>query len=159
MITNVSENNLNRLVILLAMLRGLKWTYWNYHWTSKGSTFYQSHLLFERLYSEKIDEQIDTLAEKITTYNPTILAGNLKMLEAFEQFVKNFVVYRSVKKLEMIDLYKRGLEMEKQVQVAIEKSYTNLKEVEELSLGMDDYLMSLANQRETVIYLLRQQLR
>ena len=159
MIERISKNNLDRLVILLGMLRGLKWNYWNYHWTSKGFTFYQSHLLFERLYSEGIDDQIDTLAEKITGYDPNVLRSNLLMLDSFDQFVKKHIVRSVTRKVEMKDFYKAGLDMEKQVQIAIEKAYSNLKETQELSLGMDDYLMSLANQRETVIYLLRQQMR
>jgi hypothetical protein len=176
MIESISENNLNRLVTLLGMLRGLKWAYWNFHWTSKGLNFYQNHLLFQRLYSEEIDEQIDTLAEKITTYDSKILLTPV-MLDSFQLFVKTYATgippyplwqgpgdsytYTGERNtlLWVKELYNRGLKMEKQVQIAIDKSYTKLKSSGELSLGMDDYLMSLANKRETVIYLLRQQLR
>ena len=43
--------------------------------------------MFERLYSEEINEQIDNLAEKITTYDANIL-GSMLMLDAFNGFLK-----------------------------------------------------------------------
>ena len=154
----LQASNLESLVTLLAMLRGLKWGYWNFHWVSKGQNFYESHLLFERLYSEQIDEQIDTLAEKITFYNGDVLLEST-LLTAFSLFVDQYATVRADFDSPMKELYHKGLRMEKQVQFAIETAYNNLKTSDQLSLGMDDYLMSLANQRETVIYLLRQQLR
>ena len=154
----LQASNLESLVTLLAMLRGLKWGYWNFHWVSKGQNFYESHLLFERLYSEQIDDQIDTLAEKITSYSPDVLVGPM-MLQGFSLFVDQYATVRADFDSPMKELYDKGLRMEKQVQFAIETTYNKLKLTGQLSLGMDDYLMSLANQRETVIYLLRQQLR
>ena len=141
------------LIVLLASLRALKWHYWNCHWMSKGISSYGDHLLYERLYTEKIDEQIDTLAEKITALSeeePNVLDSEI-MLIGFNRFIEKYK--------QQSNLVERSLEMEKQMQTLIENVYTTLKKAKVLSLGMDDYLMATANERETVIYLLTQRLR
>ena len=55
---------INELLDLWACLRAAHHLYWTLHWQSKGSQFYGDHLLFERLYSARIEE-IDGLAEII----------------------------------------------------------------------------------------------
>lgn len=52
------------LLKLWACLRAAHHVYWTLHWKSKGQPFYGDHLLFERLYSGRIEE-IDGLAEII----------------------------------------------------------------------------------------------
>jgi DNA-binding ferritin-like protein len=47
---------------ILYRLQALYQFYKSAHWLSKGSTFYQEHLLFERLYSG-LDEEMDILVE------------------------------------------------------------------------------------------------
>ena len=55
---------LEALLDLWACLRAAHHLYWTLHWQSKGAQFYGDHLLFERLYSARIEE-IDGLAEII----------------------------------------------------------------------------------------------
>jgi DNA-binding ferritin-like protein len=55
---------LEALLDLWACLRASHHVYWTLHWQSKGNQFYGDHLLFERLYSARIEE-IDGLAEVI----------------------------------------------------------------------------------------------
>ena len=105
---------------------------------------------FERLYSEVIDEQIDTLAEKITSEDPDILSSNL-MRRAFNKFLDTNKEYQ--------DSFQRGLAMEEHFQKTAKIVYQELKNSGDLSLGMDDFIMATANERETVIYLLRQRTR
>lgn len=138
------------LVGLLALLRALKWNYWNSHWMVKGGPYYADHLLFQRLYEEQIDEQIDTLAEKITSYDGDILGSQI-MLDAFNRFL-------SLNK-DIENPFQRGLQMENHVQRALKSVYSDLQKSGELSLGMDDFLMATASERETVIYLLKQRTR
>ena len=116
---------------------------------SKGESYYGDHLLFETLYTE-IDPQIDTMAEKITAYNPSILDSDL-MLKAFDKTINETKVETN--------LIKRGIKMEETLQNAIEFAYNGLKKDDNLSLGMDDFLMATANDRETAIYLLQQRIR
>ena len=54
---------------------------------------------------------------------------------------------------------KRAQAAEKMLQRLFKMSYDKLKENEELSLGMDDFLMASANNHETNCYLLRQRLK
>lgn len=145
----LEQSDLRPLIIILASLRALKWSYWNSHWMSKGQSYYGDHLLFERLYTE-IDPQIDTMAEKITAYNPSILDSDL-MIKAFDKMVNE--------SKSQSNLVQRGLDMEAKLQHAIEYAYNHLKQGNNLSLGMDDFLMATANDRETVIYLLQQRIR
>ena len=147
----MNQHHIKSLIVLLGSLRALKWHYWNCHWMSKGENSYGDHLLFERLYSEKIDEQIDVLAEKIIALSkdPYVLDSDI-MLIGFNRFVEKY---------KQTDFVLRSLDMEKQMQTLIENVYTNLKKNNVLSLGMDDYLMATANERETVVYLLTQRSR
>jgi len=145
----VSTQNLEMLAGLLGMLRALKWNYWNSHWMASGSPYYGDHLLFQRLYSETIDEQIDTLAKKITTYNQSVLSNNV-MRNAFNSFLDRHSNNNS---------FERGLSMESHFQSAVKSVYSSLKNSNELSLGMDDFLMATASERETSIYLLKQRTR
>ena len=146
----MQKENIELLVGLLGVLRALKWNYWNSHWMTKGGPYYGDHLLFERLYSEVIDEQIDTLAEKITSEDPDILSSNL-MRRAFNKFLDTNEEYQ--------DSFQRGLAMEEHFQKTAKIVYQELKNSGDLSLGMDDFIMATANERETVIYLLRQRTR
>lgn len=140
---------MNLLLQLLSILRALHWSHWTSHWKAKGETSYQSHLLFERLYTGAV-EDIDTLAEKIVgEYGPESL-GDFSVMEGSARFLLGH---------EGENLVSRALQMEAHLQTAIKTAYETLKANGELSLGMDDYLMSLANAHETNIYLLRQNLR
>ena len=151
---NMSRKSLTILVGVLGMLRALKWSYWNSHWMAKGSSYYGDHILFERLYGEGIDVQIDTLAEKIVSYDQDILMGNM-MQDAFVSLVD----FGKKKVLEKNNLALGMLVMEKRFQSALLSAYNSLKSNNELTLGMDDFLMSMANERETASYLLGQRLR
>lgn len=135
---------------LLGMLRALKWNYWNSHWLVQGIPYYGDHTLFDRLYSETIDKQIDTLAEKLVNLGPE-LADSKLLRASFNEFLERHE--------DESNPFKRGLAMEKEVMTFITKTYKDLKEKDLLSLGMDDFLMSIANDRETVIYLLTQRSR
>jgi len=139
----------NLLIQLLAILRALHWSHWTSHWKSKGETSYQNHLLFERLYTGVV-EDIDTLAEKIVgEYGPEAL-GDFSVMEGSIRFLSGHAGE---------NLVSRALEMEEHLQRAIKTAYEELKDNGELSLGMDDFLMALANSHETNLYLLRQNLR
>ena len=144
------KENIELLVGLLGVLRALKWNYWNSHWMAKGAPYYADHLLFERLYTEVIDAQIDTLAEKITAEDPDVLSSAL-MRRAFNKFLDTNEVNS--------DSFQRGLAMEEHFQKTAKIVYNELKSSDDLSLGLDDFIMATANERETVIYLLRQRTR
>lgn len=140
---------MNLLLQLLAILRAIHWSHWTSHWKTSGVVSYQNHLLFERLYTGVV-EDIDTLAEKIVSeYGPEVLNDAQGMTMSL-RFITGHGEGNSVP---------QALAMEEHLQDAIKTTYGELKAQGELSLGMDDFLMAMANSHETNIYLLRQNLR
>jgi len=137
------------LAQLLSALVGIRMVHWTAHWMSKGTGFYGDHQLFERIYNE-MTEEIDTLAEKcVAMFGPdSVQPFNLIALEMAH-----------VERFKSLDcIYKRSLAAEEDLQITVRTCYDVLKKMATLSLGMDDYLMSLANSHETYIYLLQQRI-
>ena len=143
-------DNLAILQMLLAVLRGAHFAHWTSHWQVKGSNFYGDHELMERIYTSLIEE-IDTLAEKIVgTYG-------VEAVNAVEQaqLMANHLLPLA-EAHSMNDPIRRALLIEEGLQVIFKNTYDMLKEQGGLTLGMDDFIMSMANAHETNLYLLRQ---
>jgi len=138
------------LVQLLAMLRAMHWAHWTAHWKMKGDPFYGDHLMFSKMYEGMVDE-IDTMAEKIVgIFGPEAIFDIPLMADA-QRFLTS---HDSAP-----DLYAGALRMEQHLQAAIKTTYDALKESGEITLGLDDFLMSLASAHETNLYLLGQRMR
>jgi DNA-binding ferritin-like protein len=139
---------------LLAKLRVLRWHYHTTHWRVRGESFYGDHLLFERLYAgdtPSVDDQIDALAEKMVAYYGRDVVSSQAVWPEATAFMQS--------SLQSSDCpYKQALVMENEVQKSIQKAYSAMKEDGSMTLGMDDFLMALANERETPIYLLQQRM-
>jgi DNA-binding ferritin-like protein len=143
-------DNLAILQMLLAVLRGAHFAHWTSHWQVKGSNFYGDHELMERVYTSLIEE-IDTLAEKIVgTYG-------VEAVNAVEQaqLMANHLLPLA-EAHSMNDPIRRAFLIEEGLQVIFKNTYDMLKEQGGLTLGMDDFIMSMANAHETNLYLLRQ---
>jgi DNA-binding ferritin-like protein len=134
---------------VLAHLKALAWVHWTCHWQVQGDPFYGDHQLFERLY-DALPESIDDLAEKIVFLYGREAVDPILLEEMSLQVLKNNLTSKS--------LYLKALAMEQSLQTLLKSTYTNLKENNLLSLGMDDFIMSLANKHETHLYLLKQRL-
>lgn len=141
---------------ILAHLRALQWVSWTSHWTASGPSYYSDHRLLQRLYTGKggpdINEEIDALGERMVAYfgppsvDPEAIVGRVHQLTG--QAVKSSA-----------DQFEALLTMEMQLQQAIRRAWeANQASGEHMSLGIDDLLMSLANEREGAIYLLRRRL-
>lgn len=128
---------------LLGMLRALSWNYQTCHWQSKK---YEEHLLFERLYKD-LDEQIDTLAEKLVGYFKE------DSVNAEDSVSRS---HKWLSKWEEGNLISRSLRAEKDFQRVLKYCYDIIKENDDMHLGLDDFLMSLSSDHDTSIYLLRQ---
>lgn len=145
--------SLPTLQVLLAILRGAHWAHWTSHWQVKGQSYYGDHLLLERIY-ESLIEEIDTLAEKIVgTYGAMAVAPVEQA-----QIMANTLLPVAEAQAEN-DPIRRALVIEEALQVVFKNIYNALKEIDALTLGMDDFLMSMANAHETNLYLLRQRTR
>lgn len=149
-----SPESRTTLLRLFAILRAIHWSHWTSHWKVKGDPQYGDHLLFGQLYGNMVEE-IDDLGEKIVSYFGPLSQVDLQGMELSYEFLSRFPLNDEGP----TELYERALAMEEQLQVELAGSYEDLKAASEMSLGLDDYLMSLANQHETHQYLLRQRLR
>lgn len=132
---------------LLALLRAMHWEYYSSHWKVKGIAFYGDHLLFQRLY-DNLTEEFDSLAEKIVCkYGDAAVdpCHQMKLAYAWLVHVEG-----------ILDWFDRALKLEDLLQVQIKTTYDILERASELSLGLDDFLMSLANAHEGHSYLLKQ---
>lgn len=141
--------SLNKRVImqmLLAFLRGVHWSHWTAHWQAKGQPSYGDHLLMERLYNS-VEEEIDTLAEKIV--------GEFGS-EAVDQVDQAKYMLQSLMSFSEKDPIKRSLLVEEMTQDFLKSVYNLLDSMNTMSLGLDDFIMSIANSHETNLYLLRQ---
>ncbi len=139
----LSEESHKQLSLYLAFLKAMYLIHQQNHWETHG---YQQHLLFQRLY-ENVLESVDDAAEKIVGLFGKILSKGLE-----SEIAKQF-------KLESPDIkqcVEASLRAEKGYQNLVRKVYDGLKERNELTLGLDDMLMSQANDGETRIYLLQQ---
>lgn len=126
---------------LLASLQALHWLYLTYHWKYKSD--YDTHLLFQRFY-EAIPDEIDSLAEKMVGFlgDQSIVAKSQMQLAT-----------KYVSQWEDDDAIKSSMSAEKSLQELIKSTY-DLGKNNGMTLGLDDFLMSLANDHETNIYLL-----
>lgn len=53
-----------KLIEILALYKAIKNTAKKYHWKTVGMTFMSDHLLFDRIYDDIDDDQIDTIVEQ-----------------------------------------------------------------------------------------------
>lgn len=131
---------------VLAALRAQQWLYQTLHWQAKGENFYELHLLFERLY-DSLDDQVDTLAEKIVGYYGS---ENVDRADAIARAQKWIGTWSKE------DPVEAAIEAEKQFQGLLRRAYDTMSKKNELSLGLDDFLMATASEHETALYLLGQ---
>lgn len=132
---------------LLACLRAQYWNYQQSHWQTAGDAYYANHLMFQRLYESVVD-QVDTLAEKMVGLLGPNAVDGMDLGAKFEQWIRRWA--------EVEDHHERGLLSERGLQKCCRDTYELLKKLDKLSLGMDDFLMALANEHETNQYLLQQ---
>lgn len=140
-----------RLLRLLASLHALRWLYHASHWKAAGPSFYGDHQLFERLYKgdPSIDDQIDILAEKISAHFGASSIDPVELQQSAASILSGAVSEGS-------SAAEHGLALERSIQDLIKETQINLKMDGALSMGLDDFLMGLAGERETAIYLLKQ---
>ena len=148
-ISNPTQANITLRVLThaLAAMKGGSWLHWAAHWAVQGESSVADHELFERLYYRWVKD-IDVLAEKIIGMFGSKSIDPYNVLAISQEHIERF---------KTIDcLHKRSLALEEDLQVTIRTVYDILKSSNSLSLGMDDFLMAMANEHETFIYLLQQ---
>jgi len=145
----MQANKLQMLLMLLAGLRSAHLSHWTTHWQVKGMPYYGDHLLMDKLYNS-IPEEIDVLAEKIVAE----FGGESVDLNA--QMTEMTIQVKAINEASTDPLH-RALCVEEFLQDLFEVVYEALEG--QISLGMDDYIMAIANNHETNLYLLKQRFR
>jgi DNA-binding ferritin-like protein len=135
------------LTEFFGLLHALYWVHWTGHWQSQGPSYYGDHLMFGRMY-ESMREEIDMLAEKMIP----MLGIHSVDPGAHIPLVHAWIQRWSTES----DPVLRSLRAEMEFQGAVKRVYDGLKENGDITLGMDDYLMSIANDHEVHLYLLKQ---
>lgn len=130
---------------ILAHLRALQWFYWTAHWTVGGPSYYGDHLLLQRLY-EGLNESIDELGERMVAYFG-VGSVNPMAIQSLSQKVLMEIA-------NVPDPMRAALRMEESLSDSVRKAW-QANQQHEMHLGLDDFLMGLANTRDTAIYLLR----
>lgn len=145
--SDISSDRKDILLEMLAAFRALYWNYYGLHWTSQGNDYYGNHLLFQRLY-ESMPEEIDTLAEKIVGYYGKEAINSPELMRRTQKWVDKWNKEG--------DNIKQALQSEEDLQDFLDTAYNKLKNSGEITLGLDDFIMSVADDHETHLYLLRQ---
>jgi DNA-binding ferritin-like protein len=140
------EEACNLLSTYLAVLRGMFLLHQQNHWDAKR---YGSHLLFQRLYEETQD-MVDDAGERVVG-----LCGKI-LFKGSESGITNKF---STSDNSSTALLESSLKIEKLFQQIAKKTYSELKEKDILTLGLDDLIMSQSSISESHIYLLQQSLK
>ena len=123
----------------------MSWNYHTTHWHVTGS--YGDHLMFQRLY-EKVDEEIDGLAEKLTgLFGNEAVDGPLQA-HHMTRFLSNFAAEG--------DPIIRALNTERAWQAILKRVLDYLDAHGDLGLGLDNMLRTFADDHETHSFLLQQ---
>lgn len=133
----------------VAFLRSLYLIHQTNHWTSHGDDFYGNHLLFERIY-KSAQENSDLAAEKLLgLFGPSII-DQRNQADLIHQISTSLM-----KKMTGLEL---SLYAEQKFLNVSRKIKALLDGKSLLSAGLDDAICSIASDRESAVYLIRQAL-
>lgn len=130
----------------LALTRLLAIVFQHSHWKCKGTNFYGNHLLLQRIYGDAA-VLVDGVAEKLIGVwgNDALQHSNQLsiMASAFEAFSGDDPMENALGVTELFLEFSDDM-------------YNRLKEMNELTLGVDDMIMANASKVEEFAYLLKQ---
>jgi len=135
--------------LYLNTLRAIYIIHQNHHWLTNGPNFYGSHLLFQRLY-EATAEHIDTAAEKFIG-----IFGE----ECLDYSMCNELLLKVLNKYNENSPFEKSLKVEEDFIKFSRDAYNCFEQEGEMTLGLDDMIMSIASKHEEAIYLLRQSIK
>lgn len=141
-----SESDAPKLLCsYLAMQRTMYIVFQHSHWKCKSPAFYGNHLLFERIYKD-VRKLVDATAEKIIG----VFGNNALRHESQIEIIAGLYKYHTDDHIQnSIDISKDFLKLAEDV-------YNRIKEMGDMTLGMDDLIMSQCNEVEEYLYLLNQ---
>lgn len=134
--------------LFIASLRALYQVEIHCHWQTSGASFFGNHLLFERIYKSSFDDA-DLIAERFIGIFGAEACGMQAQAE---------MIAKLLHKYQGDNYHALALRFEKDVLAFSQQIYDLLEAEEEMTLGIDDALMSIASKREEACYLLQQAL-
>lgn len=139
------------LTMVLATLQAAALVHQTNHWSTRGSTFYGDHLLFERLYSES-QELIDQVAEK------AIGSGEVAWIDVVElaNVTAGIVVAMRASIPEAPDRASISLAAEAFVLDELKRTLDGYENEGKLTPGISNLLEGVADKHESFVYLLKQ---
>jgi len=147
----MNQQNIKIAALYIATLKAMALIHQHSHWITKGDDFYGNHLLFERLYDSTL-ENLDLAAEKFIG-----LMGDDCLDYDTQTSLLNKVLSK-YKNLEGSPL-EMSLTVEKEFLKFSQSAYEAFKKADDMTLGLDDFFMAVASQREESVYLLQQALK
>ncbi len=138
---DASSKKMSRLV---AESRATYEVYRTSHWQARGDDYYGDHLLFERLYNEA-EEYTDALAER---------SVGLFGVETVDLSVQRKGMVDFFEPLEGLHPLKMAYMAARNFHRSLESTYKDLQG--EMTLGLDDLIMSTSSTVEVHLYLLQQ---
>jgi DNA-binding ferritin-like protein len=142
------------LGVFIDLLRALSLLHHTHHWQTQGSQFYGDHLLYQRLY-ELADAQIDGVGEKAVGLGSPDLVMTRHSLENMRRYIEA-LEDADIMDAPALKMAKRSLLAEKSFITAGEKLMDQLKSKGLLTRGVEQLLGTILDQREGVLYLLKQ---
>lgn len=138
----------NELVLLLAALEATAKIHHSHHWQSQGKSYYEDHLLFERLYTETVAE-VDGVGE-----NTIVFAGR----EATSYFLSLKLQKEFCNKITDVqaDLVQNSLNAE---QMLIEIAKLAIEKVKSINeYGLEQLVGNVLDKHNSHVYLLTSRL-
>jgi DNA-binding ferritin-like protein len=132
--------------IYIASIRAVALIHQLNHWLAKGTSSYGDHLLFDRIYNSA-QKDADAAAEKFVG----VLGEN-----CLEYSLHFSLMNKIIKQYENLSGIELSLRAECDFLKLSKDFYDKLKSEDALTLGTDDLIMSIANNREEAVYLLTQ---
>lgn len=138
---------------MLAYIRAIHTWFHGAHHITSGTGFAGDHVsLYGRIY-EEIQEDFDEAAEKAIGLLDEQVACPIVTLRNAARVSSNF---KSPVGLDDLEIANEALSIIDRYLQFLNKIYYDLKDSDELTLGLDDFIMAMANDYETFLYLLRQ---
>lgn len=141
--------SLEQLKELLASLRAAYLTYRTAHWQASGDAYYGDHLMLQRIY-EETEKHADQVGERIVGYYGAAAVDLSDQTELIADWSTRFSRDR--------DPLRASLFAAEQVRDLLAQTYNVLEQQGQLTLGIDDLLMSISNDKDSHVYLLQQAL-
>ncbi len=155
-LSDLGNEDYAELGMLLGTMRAVSILHQTNHWLVKGQDYYESHLLFERLY-DTTSGDIDGLAER------TIGLGNATVIDYFKQ------LHTMEKFLNLIENYSPTAELNVAKRYLLKSLYAELffikmgeivmdmlEQERLLTRGLEQTLGNILDKHESLVYLLKQ---